>query len=293
MRYKNTKLKWLCVLPLLLGFLSAPLIAQEEALDAAAVDAIDDVVAEVKNDDMDDVAPQTPAEKEAAAAEKQAKEQEVARWAIPMVSGFALGGLDPEALDDTGILVMNQGKVGLAQGSLTVNEGNYDFTGANLVPKDATWFDVPFNKALFLGAIKWIALSAVLGWPFVGFVLRGTMYANEAYDPTSGSYFYRFIGWIMNLMVLVIMAALFLLAIRRPELWPQGPAVQLSYILPMTIGLAVTAGISLLGSVVSWAKGYWRIPSRLHFLLTIVSALGFLWYLSQTGILRHLLEMNG
>lgn len=284
-RSKNAIAKYLFMLVLGLGCIASQVNAQE-ALDKADDDANGAAVAEA----LDEPAPLTPEQKEAAAAEKQANEQKIARWAIPMVSGIAIGGLDPEAPEQTGILVLNDGKAGLGQGSLAVNEGNYNFNGSNLVPEDAKWVDVPFNKAILLGAVKWIALSAVLGWPFVAFILRGTMYTNESYDPTSGSYFFRFVGWMMNLMVMVLLGALFLISIRRPELWPDGPSVELSHVLPIAVGVAVLAGLSLLGAIVSWAKGYWRFPSRLHYLLTVVSALGFLWYLSQTGVLRHVLD---
>ena len=229
-------------------------------------------------------------EQEAAAVAKQLEEQKVARWAIPFVSGIAFSGIDPESPNANGIVVFNQGRVGIAKGNLTVQEGNYNFSGANEVPENATWFSLPFNRAVMLGIFKLVAFSAVIGWPFVAFVLRGTMYTNDKHDPTSGSLFFRFVGWIVSLLVLLVMGALYMLAVRRPELWPGGPAVELSYVLPLAGGLAITTLLGLIGSLLAWARGYWRIPGRLHYTLTIISALGFIWYLSQTGILRQLLE---
>ncbi len=88
------------------------------------------------------------------------------------------------------------------------------------------------------------------------------------------------------------MAVLALISIRRPELWPQGPAVELKHVFPLTVALALSTALGLLGTLLAWAKGYWRIPGRLHFTLTILSAIGFLIYLNQTGIIRHLIDTN-
>ena len=265
--------------------------AQDDVLDSDTLNAVEEVAQEVA--EAEEPAPTLTAEElEAAAVEKQNKEQEIARWAIPLISGFAINGLDPESPEENGIIVLSEGTMGLASGNLKRDGGNYEFSGANSKPENATWMDVPANKAIMLAAFKWIALSAILGWPFVAFVLRGTMYADEKNDPTSGSYFYRFVGWVCNILVLVVMAVLFLLAIRRPELWPHGPSVELKHLFPLTIALGVTTALSLLGVVVAWAKGYWRVPGRLHYTLTIISAAAFCWYLNHTGVLQYLIETN-
>lgn len=265
--------------------------AQDDVLDSDTLNAVEEVAQEVSEAE-EPVAALSPEEREAAALAKQTKEQEIAGWAIPLVSGIAINGLDPESPEDNGILVFSDGKLGLASGNLKQNGGNYEFSGANRVPENATWMDLPANKVLMLGAFKWIALSAIFGWPFVAFVLRGTMYADEKHDPTSGGYFFRFVGWVCNILVVVVLAALALLAIRRPELWPQGPAVELKHVFPLTVALGVTTALSLLGVLVAWAKGYWRLPGRLHYTLTILSAAAFCWYLNHTGVLQYLIETN-
>ena len=140
---------------------------------------------------------------------------------------------------------------------------------------------------MLIAAVKWISISAVFGWPFVAFVLRGTLYENDKHDSTGGSHFFRFTAWTANLLILAILVVLQLLVIRRPELWAGAPNLHFEHIYPLCWGLIGASAFSLLGSVVAWTKGYWRVPGRIHYTLAVLNAAAFLGYLYQMGVLSQ------
>lgn len=221
----------------------------------------------------------------------QAEEQELAAKAVPFISGIAFQSLDPESPQAGSMLVFKDGQLMLTNGESSSNGGQFSFK-ANSAATSSTGsaIDHPANRALMLTAFKWLALSAILGWPFVAFVRRGTLLEDERYDPTFGSLLFSGIGWIANLLVIVTIGMLFMLSVRRPEVWPGAPNLHLQHVAFAAIGLAATLGLSLVGSITAWTKGYWRIPGRLHYSLTVISGLAFLWYLYRVDVLQQLLQ---
>ena len=221
----------------------------------------------------------------------QAGEQELAAKAIPFISGIAFQSIDPESPQNGSILVFKDGQLILTDGVSTLNDGQFSFEGKNAASSSTgSAIDHPANRALMLTVFKWLAISAIFGWPFVAFVRRGTVPDDERFDPTFGSLLFSGIGWIANVLVIVTIGMLFMLSVRRPEVWPGAPNLHLQHVAFATIGLAVTLGLSLAGSVTAWTKGYWRIPGRLHYSLTVISGLAFLWYLYRVDVLQQLLQ---
>lgn len=209
---------------------------------------------------------------------------------IPVASGFAFGGLDPEALENSNMLIWQDGKMTWNKGTLTADDtGSVAYSGqdgsdANAGVEAGDWFANPINRLMLLAICKWLALSAVIGWPIAAFILRGTLYADDSHDPTTGSRFFWVFGWLTSLLVLVIMTGLFLIAIHRPALWMGAPNIELSHIKPLVWGLIGGVAFCLLGSVLAWAKGFWRIPGRIHYTLTTLGALIFLWFLIKGSV---------
>ena len=108
---------------LLLSTLGNATWAQDDVLDSDTLDAVEEVAQEVA--EAAEPAPTlTAEEQEAAAIAKQNEEQKIARWAIPLVTGIAFNGLDPESPEENGILVFSDGKLGLAAGNLEQDGGN-------------------------------------------------------------------------------------------------------------------------------------------------------------------------
>ena len=127
--------------------------------------------------------------------------------------------------------------------------GGYAFQGSP-ASGGKTWIDQPLNQFLLLAIFKWIAISAVVGWPFVAFVLRGTMFEDDRLEPTPGSKFFRFCGWTANLLVLLVMLVLYLLAIRRPALWPGASSLEMDHLRPLVFALGAALALGLLGSAI-------------------------------------------
>jgi hypothetical protein len=46
------------------------------------------------------------------------------------------------------------------------------------------------------------------------------------------------------------------------------------------------AGIALLGSIIAWARGYWRFSGRVHYSLVAFAGLGFAWFLYYWNLLQ-------
>ena len=223
---------------------------------------------------------------EADAVARQNANRELALKAVPFISGLSLHGLDPESPGEASMLVMVDGGVMLVGGTVSRDGDSVSFAGTRTRGSGTN----PINRVVWFTICKWMAVSAVLGWPFVAFVLRGTLHENDKYDPTAGSRFFRFVGWVANLLVLAVMSGLFLLAIRRPALWMDGPNLHLQHVAWLTAAAGVALALGLLGSVVAWSRGYWRIPGRIHYTLSILCGIGFLWYLHQSEVLMTLLE---
>lgn len=223
-------------------------------------------------------------EQELAQIRRQAVEQQIAEKVMPFVSGFVFAGLDPESTETSSHLVYDKGRLFVVSGELIADEDRYAFRGARQRNADG-WLGNPVNRLMLMALFKWASLSAIIGWPFVAFVLRGTMYVDDVFASTMGSRFFRGCGWIANLMVMVVMTVLFLLSVRRPELWPTAPNLELSHLRPLITFLAAMLALGLLGSVIAWSKPYWRLPGRIHYTLTILSGVGFLWYLYQSNVL--------
>lgn len=233
------------------------------------------------------LASQDFAEQEADAMARQAAEQELARQAVPFVSGLIFRGLDPEDNTHASCLVFEEGRLVLANGKLTAGGPScgYAFHGVRS-PNEQDRLRDPVNQWALLAWFKLMALSAILGWPLAAFLLRGTMYVDDIPAPTLGSRFFRSCGWVANVLVLAVMIVLFLLSVRRPELWPGGYRLDLPQLRPLVTFLAAALALGLLGSVLAWSKPYWRVPGRFHYTLTILSGMGFLWYLHQCGVLE-------
>ncbi len=224
------------------------------------------------------------------AAVKSEAEQALARQVIPFVTGVAFAGADPELPLNAGMLVIDQsGRAVLHTGEMTEQAGEVQFSGS----PDSTagdWFDNAANRVLWLTGMKWIAMSAVFGWPLVAFVLRGTVYKDDIHASKPGSLFFRWVGWIANVSVLLVMGGLYLLVIRRPALWPGGPNIELEHLTYAVAVMAVTLALSLLGSLVAWGRGYWRMPSRIHYTVSVASGLVFLWFVHRGGVLAPMIE---
>ncbi len=128
-----------------------------------------------------------------------------------------------------------------------------------------------------------VFLSAFLFWPVLAFARRGSKSTRIRRSFLSG--LLSFCGWLLSAASLAFLGAL-VWGLREPEQVVYGTPRELEYALlipQMCVGLAV---IVLLGSIIAWARGYWRFSGRVHYSLVAFAGLGFAWFLYSWNLLQ-------
>jgi CubicO group peptidase (beta-lactamase class C family) len=128
-----------------------------------------------------------------------------------------------------------------------------------------------------------VFLSAFLFWPVLAFARRGTKSTRFRRSFLSG--LISFFGWLLSAAALVFMGAL-AWGLREPEQVVYGTPRELEYALLVPQVCVGLGGIALLGSIIAWARGYWRFSGRVHYSLVAFAGLGFAWFLYYWNLLQ-------
>jgi hypothetical protein len=133
-----------------------------------------------------------------------------------------------------------------------------------------------------LGACVVLFATAFFFWPVLGFSLRGMQSRQNRRTALSG--LISLVGWLLAATCLGFVGA-FLIAVSDPEKIVYGTSRALSYALLVPQVCVGLAGVALLGSIVAWSNGYWRLSGRLHDTLVALAGVGFAWFLYYWNLL--------
>jgi CubicO group peptidase (beta-lactamase class C family) len=128
-----------------------------------------------------------------------------------------------------------------------------------------------------------VFLSAFVFWPVLAFARRGTKSTRFRRSFVSG--LISFFGWLLSAAALAFLGAL-VWGLREPEQVVYGTPRELEYALLIPQVCVGLAAVALLGSIIAWARGYWRFSGRVHYSLVALAGLGFAWFLYYWNLLQ-------
>jgi hypothetical protein len=145
--------------------------------------------------------------------------------------------------------------------------------------------DTRLHWGLLVGAMV-VFGTALLFWPAIAFSLRGMR--SSSIRRTGFSALLSCLGWLLSATCVGFVAGLLIvfIVLNDPEQIAFGtPRVLKHLLLVPQVCVALTA-ITLIGSLIAWTKGYWRLTGRLHYTLVALAGVGFCWFLSYWNLLQ-------
>ena len=121
-----------------------------------------------------------------------------------------------------------------------------------------------------------LLLTALLYWPGIAFSVRGLSSPNIKRSRFSA--FLSILAWLLSAVSIGFTLGT-LVALRDPNQIVFGLSPLLKALLALTPVCAVLAALMVLGSLIAWIKGYWRLSGRIHYTLIALAGIGFTWFL--------------
>ncbi len=144
------------------------------------------------------------------------------------------------------------------------------------------WYETSMVQlGLLLGCLVLFA-TALLVWPAVGWNVRGL--ESTTIRRTRFSAVLSWLAWGMCLMGIVFTGAL-AVVMSDPNEVVFGLSPTLESLLQTTKVIAVLSALTVLGCLIAWGAGYWRISGRLHYTLVTLAGVGLVWFLYHWKLL--------
>jgi CubicO group peptidase (beta-lactamase class C family) len=144
------------------------------------------------------------------------------------------------------------------------------------------WYELSLVQFGLLGGSMAVFLAAFTFWPVLGFSLRGLRSPRIRRTWFSG--LLSFLGWLTSAACLALAAGM-ALVVSEPNDIAFGLTPLVKYLLAGTQVCAVLAGLTVLGCLLAWLKGYWRFSGRLFYTLVALAGVGFTWFLHNWNLL--------
>jgi CubicO group peptidase (beta-lactamase class C family) len=142
--------------------------------------------------------------------------------------------------------------------------------------------DRPTYHQGLLAACTVLFITAFLFWPVLAFARRGSKSTRFRRSILSG--LISSFGWLLAATCLFVLVG-FAWGARDTEQVIYGTPRELQYVLLVPQGCVALAAIVLLGSIVAWSRGYWRLSGRVHYTLVAFAGVGFVWFLYYWNLL--------
>lgn len=142
------------------------------------------------------------------------------------------------------------------------------------------WNETPRFMLLLVGGCGLVFLSAVVGWPWAAFVAWGA-----PRHTTGVSRIATAVGWLASATALGWMIAAAVVMEDANEL-AYGITPLVEALLWAASAIAVLVALVFLGSLLAWARGYWRFSGRLHYTCVLLAGLAFVWFLYYGNLMQ-------
>jgi CubicO group peptidase (beta-lactamase class C family) len=144
------------------------------------------------------------------------------------------------------------------------------------------WYEGSVVQWGLLGGSLAILASAVLFWPAIAFSVRGL--SSPRIKRTRWSGVWSCVAWLFGLVSLAFGIGL-AWVLSEPDDIAFGLTPRLRALLAVPQVCVVLAGLTLIGCIVAWIKGYWRITGRLHYTLVALAGIALTWSLYYWNLL--------
>jgi hypothetical protein len=153
---------------------------------------------------------------------------------------------------------------------------------APLAAERREWYEGSLVHIGVLAGSLAMFVLALLFWPVIAFSVRGL--SSPKIKRTGLSAFLSVLGWLLSALSIGL-AGVMIAAMIDPEEIAFGLTPPLKALLTLTPACAVLAALVLLGCLIAWIKGYWRISGRVHYTLVALAGVGFTWFLYYWNLL--------
>jgi CubicO group peptidase (beta-lactamase class C family) len=144
------------------------------------------------------------------------------------------------------------------------------------------WYDTSLAHLGLLAVCIAVFASALVTWPAIAWSVRGLTSPGIRRGRLSG--LLSCVAWLVSALAVALVGGLACAMTDATEIgFGLTPAFKAS--LALTPILAFLTFVTVLGSVVAWRQGYWRIAGRLHYTLVALAAIGFTWFLNNWNLL--------
>jgi CubicO group peptidase (beta-lactamase class C family) len=144
------------------------------------------------------------------------------------------------------------------------------------------WYELRAVQLGLLAGCGAVFASALLFWPALAFTARGGSWPGLKRDRASA--WLSCLAWLSSLACLGLTAAL-AYVIDDPNEIAFGLTPALRALLAATQICAVLAALAVVGCLVAWKKGYWRLSGRVHYTLVALAGVGFVAWLYHWNLL--------
>jgi len=142
--------------------------------------------------------------------------------------------------------------------------------------------DTRLHWGVLVGAMTLFG-TALLFWPAIAFSVRGLR--SSSIRRTGFSALLSCLGWLLSATCVGFGAGM-LIALNDPEQVAFGTPRALKELLLLPQVCVALAAVVVIGSLIAWMKGYWRLSGRLHYTRVALAGVGFCWFLSYWNLLQ-------
>ena len=144
------------------------------------------------------------------------------------------------------------------------------------------WYELSSVHLGVLAGSLGIFASALLFWPAIAFSVRGLK--SPRINRTRFSAFLSCLAWLLSVAGIGFSAGL-CYVLWEPNEIVFGMTPPLRWLLAATQVCAVLAALTVLGCLIAWINGYWRLSGRLHYTLVALAGIGFTLFLYYWNLL--------
>jgi CubicO group peptidase (beta-lactamase class C family) len=144
------------------------------------------------------------------------------------------------------------------------------------------WYELTTVQLGVLAGSAAIFASALLFWPPIAFSIRGLQ--SPSIRRTGFSGLLSILGWLSCAAGIAFLIGV-AVVMRDPSEIAFGLTREMRGLLALPQVCLVLAAVTVLGALIAWRNGYWRVSGRLHYTLVALAGVGFMSFLYYWNLL--------